>query len=411
MLYELYEMQRALLAPWTLWADAYSAFFSSPASPLTYFPFAQGIAAACELTYRISKDYPKPSFGIGQTVVEGNPVDIRERTVLTKTFCKLLHFEKDPAQQQSRTAHQPKVLLFAPLSGHHACLLRDTVRWLLPSHEVYITDWADARLVPASAGAFELDDYVRYAEEFMRLLAPGLHVIAICQPAVPVLAAVSLMASHDDAALPNSMTMMGGPINPSEAPNAVSRMARQKSLSWFERNSVHTVPPPYPGCGRRVYPGFLQHAGMVVMDPGRHARRHRDYYQHVVRGSAELAESDRQFYEVYNAMLDVPAEFYLDTIRHVFQEYSLARGTWKVGGEEVRPRDVRTVALLTVEGECDDIAPPGQTQAAHGLCSSLPAHMREKIIFPNCGHYGLFMGAYWRTMVGPRIAQFIKNHG
>ncbi|MGZ5201948.1 MAG: polyhydroxyalkanoate depolymerase [Telluria sp.] len=410
MLYQLHEMQRSFLTPLMQWADASSKLFSNPVSPFAHTPFSQRIAAGYELMYRLGKEYHKPAFAIDTTTINGEQVGIMERTVATKPFCKLLHFKKDLSDRKLDALKQPKVLLVAPLSGHHATLLRDTVRGLLPDHDVYITDWTDARMVPLSEGPFHLDDYIYYVQDFMRLLAPNLHVISVCQPTVPVLAAISLMASNKDPKLPKTMTMMGGPIDPRKSPTAVNDLATEKPFSWFENTVIYSVPGNYPGFGRKVYPGFLQHAGFIAMNPGRHAQSHREFYQHLVRGDDSSAESHRQFYDEYNAVLDMPAEYYLDTIKTVFKDHSLPKGTWKVGGQLVRPQDIKTVALFTVEGELDDISGAGQTQAAHELCSGIPGDMHLDFVAPKCGHYGIFSGRRWREQVAPRIAEFIRKH-
>jgi poly(3-hydroxybutyrate) depolymerase len=411
MLYQLHEMQRSLLHPLMQWAEASSKLFTNPVSPFAHTPFSQRIAAGYELMYRLGKEYEKPEFGIKQAVVNGKQVHIDERVVEDKPFCKLLHFRKDLSEKEFKALKQPTVLLVAPLSGHHATLLRDTVQALLSEHDVYITDWIDARLVPLSEGPFHLNDYVKYVQEFIRLLGPDLHVISVCQPTVPVMAAISLMATAKDPKLPKTMTMMGGPIDPRRSPTQVNNLAVEKKFSWFENTVIYAVPPNYPGFGRKVYPGFLQHAGFIAMNPGRHAQSHREFYMHLVRGDDEPAESHRKFYDEYNAVLDMPAEYYLDTIKTVFQEFRLPQGTWEVDGVFVRPQDITNVALLTVEGELDDISGAGQTQAAHDLCSGIPANMQEDFVVPGAGHYGIFSGRRWREMVCPRIAAFIKKHG
>jgi poly(3-hydroxybutyrate) depolymerase len=410
MLYQLHEMQRSFLTPLMQWADASSKLFSNPVSPLAHTPFAQRIAAGYELMYRLGKEYHKPAFAIESTTIDGQAVGIMERTITTKPFCRLLHFKKDMSDRTYEALKQPKVLLVAPLSGHHSTLLRDTVRGLLPEHDVYITDWTDARMVPLSHGPFHLDNYIFYVQDFIRLLAPDLHVISVCQPTVPVLAAISLMATNNDPLLPKTMTMMGGPIDPRKSPTAVNDLAIEKPFSWFENTVIYAVPGNYPGFGRKVYPGFLQHAGFIAMNPGRHAQSHREFYSHLVRGDDDSAEGHRQFYDEYNAVLDMPAEYYLDTIKTVFQDFSLPRGTWEVGGQLVRPQDIKTVALFTVEGELDDISGAGQTQAAHELCSGIPENMRFDFVAPKCGHYGIFSGRRWREMICPKIGDFIKTH-
>jgi poly(3-hydroxybutyrate) depolymerase len=410
MLYQLHEIQRSLLTPLMQWADASAKLFSNPVSPFAHTPFSQRIAAGYELMYRLGKDYEKPAFGIDTTTVDGATIGINESVVETKPFCRLLHFKKALNDADIAALNQPKVLLVAPLSGHHSTLLRDTVRGLLPAHDVYITDWTDARMVPLSEGPFHLDDYIYYVQDSIRTLAPDLHVISVCQPTVPVLAAISLMASQHDDKLPKTMTMMGGPIDPRKSPTAVNDLATEKPFSWFENTVIYAVPANYPGYGRKVYPGFLQHAGFVAMNPGRHAQSHREFYQHLVQGDDEPAESHRQFYNEYNAVLDMPAEYYLETIKTVFQDFSLPMGTWEVGGQLVRPQDITTVALMTVEGELDDISGAGQTQAAHGLCTGIPAGMKQDFVAPKCGHYGIFSGRRWREIIAPKIGEFIKAH-
>jgi poly(3-hydroxybutyrate) depolymerase len=409
MLYQLHEMQRSFLNPLMQWADASAKLFSNPVSPFAHTPFSQRIAAGYELMYRLGKDYEKPAFGLNSTPINGQDVGIMERTVVSKPFCKLIHFKKDMSDADFAALEQPTVLVVAPLSGHHATLLRDTVRALLPNQDVFITDWVDARMVPLSDGAFHLDDYIYYVQDFIRHLGPDVHVISVCQPTVPVLAAISLMATNKDPKLPKSMIMMGGPIDPRKSPTAVNDLAVEKPFSWFENTVIYAVPGNYPGFGRKVYPGFLQHAGFIAMNPGRHAQSHREFYQHLMRGDDESAESHRQFYDEYNAVLDMPAEYYLDTIKTVFQEFRLPKGTWEVGGNLVRPQDIKTVALLTIEGELDDISGAGQTQAAHDLCSSIPTDMKRDYVAPKAGHYGIFSGRRWRETICPKLGEFIRE--
>jgi poly(3-hydroxybutyrate) depolymerase len=411
MLYHLHEMQRSLLTPLMQWADASSKLFTNPVSPLAHTPFSQRIAAGYELMYRLGKDYEKPAFEIDSIDIKGETVGIIEHVAINKPFCRLIHFKKDLDDKKFKALKQPTVLLVAPLSGHHSTLLRDTVRGLLVEHDVFITDWTDARMVPLSEGAFHLDDYIFYVQDFIRQLGPDVHVISVCQPTVPVLAAISLMASENDPKLPKTMTMMGGPIDPRRSPTQVNDLATEKKFSWFENTVIYSVPANYPGFGRKVYPGFLQHAGFIAMNPGRHAQSHRDFYNHLVEGDEETAESHRKFYDEYNAVLDMPAEYYLDTIKTVFQDFALPKGEWMVGGKLVRPQDIKTVALFTVEGELDDISGAGQTQAAHDLCSGIPADMQQDYVTPGAGHYGIFSGRRWREIVCPKITDFIKKHG
>ncbi|MCW5299364.1 polyhydroxyalkanoate depolymerase [Herbaspirillum lusitanum] len=408
MLYQIHELNRAFLTPLMQWAETSAKLFSDPVSPLAHTPFAQRIAAGYELLYRLGKDYEKPEFQIESTEINGKTVDIIEKIAETKPFCRLIHFRKDLDSKQLAALKQPTVLLVAPLSGHHSTLLRDTVRGLLPNHDVFITDWTDARMVPLDEGAFHLHDYVYYIQDFIRTLGPDVHVISVCQPTVPVLAAIALMASANDPKLPKSMTMMGGPIDARKSPTAVNDLATEKPFSWFENTVIYSVPANFPGFGRKVYPGFLQHAGFVAMNPRRHAESHWDFYMHLRDGDDESAESHRKFYDEYNAVLDMPAEFYLETIKIVFQDFDLPQGTWKIDGKLVRPQDIKSVALFTIEGELDDISGSGQTQAAQDLCSSIPKSRKQHFTAPKCGHYGIFSGRRWREVICPKIGEFIK---
>lgn len=410
MLYQFHELNRALLTPLTQWAEASSKMFANPISPLAHTPYAQRIAAGYELMFRLGKDYEKPQFEISTVTIDGQEVEILESSVTDKAFCKLLHFKKNLPAKELAKLKQAKVLLVAPLSGHHSTLLRDTVRSLLPQHDVYVTDWIDARTVPLSVGPFHLDDYIAYIQDFIRQLGPDVHVIAVCQPTVPVLAAIALMATDKDPKSPKTMTLMGGPIDPRKSPTQVNNLATEKKFSWFENTVIYSVPGHFPGHGRKVYPGFLQHTGFVAMNPNHHAQSHWDFYQHLVQGDDESAEQHRKFYDEYNAVLDMPAEYYLDTIKTVFQEFRLPMGTWEVAGKLVRPQDIKTVALFTVEGELDDISGPGQTQAAHELCSGIPQKMKQDFVAPGCGHYGIFSGRRWREIICPKVGEFIKTH-
>jgi len=408
MLYQMHEMNRTLLSPLIQWAEASSKLFTNPVSPFAHTPFAQRIAAGYELMFRLGKDYEKPTFGITSVDIDGQRVSVIEEIELEKPFCKLLHFRKE--SRNSKQTKQPKILLVAPLSGHHATLLRDTVNTLLPEHDVYITDWTDARMVALEHGAFHLHDYVYHVQDFIRHLGPNLNVISVCQPTVPVLAAISLMASNKEPNLPKTMVMMGGPIDPRKTPTQVNDLATNKPFSWFENNVIYSVPPNYPGYGRRVYPGFLQHAGFVAMNPKRHAQSHWEFYLHLREGDNESAEEHRKFYDEYNAVLDMPAEYYLETIKTVFQDHALPLGTWEVEGQLVRPQDIKDVALLTIEGELDDISGLGQTRAAHELCAHIPKEMKQHFTAPKCGHYGIFSGRRWREVIAPKIGEFIRAH-
>jgi poly(3-hydroxybutyrate) depolymerase len=410
MLYQLYETQRALMAPFADFAEATAKLYKHPLSPFTHIPGAQRVAAAFELVHRLGMDYEKPAFNITSVRSDGVDVAVQEQVAIDKPFCRLIRFKRftDDAATLDRMRAQPTVLVVAPLSGHHATLLRDTVRSLLQDHKVFITDWTDARMVPESVGPFRLDDYVRYVREFIRYLGSDVHVISVCQPTVPVLAAVSLMASAGETT-PLSMTMMGGPIDARKSPTAVNNLAMNRSYEWFENNVIYRVPENFPGAGRPVYPGFLQHTGFVAMNPDRHASSHWDYFLDLVRGDEDSAEGHRKFYDEYNAVLDLPAEYYLDTIKVVFQDFALVNGTWDVDEHRVRPQDIEESALLTIEGELDDISGAGQTRAAHDLCTSIPSARRFHYDVPRAGHYGIFAGSRWRDIVYPRVRDFIAR--
>lgn len=417
LFYQMHELGRAWMAPMTYWADANARMFSAPGSWLSGLPHAQRAAAGYELLYRIGKDYEKPKFGIHS--VTGNGRDgseitypVVEREVLRTPFCRLLRFKRfsDEADGIVDLKDDPPVLVVAPLSGHHSTLLRDTVKTLLRDHKVYITDWVDARMVPKDAGAFTLDDYVATIQDFIRHIgADALHVISVCQPTVPVLAAVSLMAARGETT-PRSLVMMGGPIDTRESPTAVNNLATEKPIGWFEQNLIHTVPANYPGRGRRVYPGFLQHLGFLAMNPERHVMSHWDFYRDLLKGDLDDADAHRRFYDEYNAVLDMPAEYYLDTVRTVFQEHLLPRGLWDVAGERVTPSAIRGTALMTIEGELDDISGLGQTRAAHKLCTGIPESHRVHLTAQGAGHYGIFSGRRWRDQVYPQVRDFIAKY-
>ena len=420
MLYQLYETQRSFMEPFADLAQAASKLYSNPLNPASQTPLAQRVSAAYALVHRLGKDYVKPEFGI-RTVRVGQDVDvaIHERVEIDKPFCELRRFKRfsDDADTLRALKDQPPVLIVAPLSGHYATLLRDTVRTMLQDHKVYITDWKNARLVPLSEGEFHLDDYVNYVQEFIRHVQSiygNCHIMSVCQPTVPVLAAVSLMASRGEK-VPLTMTMMGGPIDARKSPTAVNNLAIHKSFEWFENNVIYRVPPNFPGAGRRVYPGFLQHTGFVAMNPDRHATSHYDYFQDLIKGDGASAEAHRKFYDEYNAVLDMDADYYLETIRTVFQEFKLVNGTWDVRGEDgqverVRPQDIRATALLTVEGELDDISGSGQTRAAQDLCTGIPKAHRQHLEVEGAGHYGIFSGRRWRDVVYPQVQAFIAAH-
>lgn len=411
MLYQLYETQRALLSPFSEFASATAKLYNHPLSPFAHTPMSHRVAAGFELLHRLSKEYEKPAFDITSATVGGTDVAVQEQVAMTRPFCRLLRFKRftDDGPVLSAMKEQPTVLVVAPLSGHHSTLLRDTVRSLLQDHKVYITDWTDARMVPLSEGLFHLDDYVAYVQDFIRHIGPDVNVMSVCQPTVPVLAAVSLMASNGEPT-PRTLTMMGGPIDARRSPTSVNNLAMNKSHAWFENNVIYRVPPNYPGAGRAVYPGFLQHSGFVAMNPDRHLSSHYDYFLDLIRGDDDSAEGHRRFYDEYNAVLDMPADYYLETIKTVFQDFSLVNGSWMVSGQLVRPQDISQSALLTIEGELDDISGAGQTKAAHDLCTGIPEHLHFHYDVAGAGHYGIFSGRRWREKVYPEVQRFIKQH-
>jgi len=403
MLYQLYDWQRSALEPWRLFAQAANELYGHPDSPLSYLPGSRNVAAAFDLMTRLTRRYERPEFGI-ESVVSGNrEYAVREEFDLEKSFCRLLHFRKVGAPAQ------PKVIVFAPLSGHFATLVRDTVRTLLADHDVWVTDWIDAKEIPIAVGPFRFDDYVAYVREFLRFLGPGAHSISVCQPTVPVLAAVSLMAQAGEAT-PSTLTMMGGPIDTRRSPTAVNMFAKHRPLSLFEAKVIQRVPMRYPGFMRRVYPGFLQFAGFVAMNPNRHMESHVQYYNHLVEGDGESADAHRRFYDEYNAVMDLPAEYYLETVERVFQKHLLPRGELVVAGERVRPEAIKGSALFTIEGELDDISGNGQTEAAHGLTRGIPAKNKQHFEAKGVGHYGIFSGRKYREVIYPRIREFIAKH-
>ena len=382
-------------------------------------PLSQRISAAFDLLHRLGRDYEKPEFGLRTVTIEGVDVAIHERVEIKKSFCELRRFKRftDDQDTLAKLKGQPAVLLVAPLSGHYATLLRDTVKTMLKDHRVYITDWINARLVPLSEGDFHLDDYVNYIQEFIRHLQKqygNCHVISVCQPTVPVLAAVSLMASRGELT-PLTLVMMGGPIDARKSPTAVNKLVMNKNIKWFERTVIHRVPARFPGARRRVYPGFLQHSGFIAMNPGLHARSHYDYFQGLIKGDSSSIESHRKFYDEYNAVLDMDAPYYLETIKTVFQDFSLVKGTWDVRGadgkiERVRPQDIHTTALLSIEGELDDISGSGQTAAVHALCRGIDTSMQMHLEIKGAGHFGIFSGRRWRETVYPKVQAFIQSY-
>ncbi|MCB1680992.1 MAG: polyhydroxyalkanoate depolymerase [Rhodospirillales bacterium] len=408
MLYHLYEMQHALLTPVRLQAELTRTLFQNPFNPLSYTQFGRTIGASAEMIERVTKRFGRPEFGLHETEIAGKKVEVVERVIARKPFCSLLNFKRRIKR------NDPKVLLVAPMSGHFASLLRGTAEALLPHHDVYITDWEDARQVPCKQGRFNLDDYITYLREFMSLLGPDVHVIAVCQPAVPTLASVSLMATEKDPNQPLTMTLMGGPIDTRVSKTAVTELAETRPLRWFENTVIHDVPFYYPGAHRRVYPGFLQLGGFMSMNLDRHVGSYMKFYHHLIIGDGQSAEQHRRFYNEYLSVMDIPAEFYLQTVETVFQRQLLPRGRMKWRDPytdllmDVRPQDIEHTALLTIEGELDDISARGQTTAAHELCYSLPQRKQFHHFQLKTGHYGIFNGRRWREEIMPRIRHHIR---
>ena len=403
MLYQAYEFQRQLANPVRLWANALEQAYSSPYNPLSDTWFGKSVAAGAEIVARLTQNYGKPHFGLATTQIGNETVEVNEEILVRKPFCDLVRFRRDTIRRD------PKVLVVAPMSGHFATLLRGTVEALLPEHDVHITDWKDAREVPITSGDFSLDDYIDYVIAFSRYLGPDVHVIAVCQPSVPVLAAAALMAEAKDPRQPKSLTLMGGPIDTRQSPTVPNDLAMRNSMMWFRQNVISTVPFGYPGAMRRVYPGFLQLTSFISMNLDRHVNAHMRQFEHLVKGDDDSADGHRAFYDEYLAVMDLNAEFYLQTIEVVFKEHLLPRGQWVSRGRKIDPAAIET-ALMTVEGELDDISGIGQTKAAHALTPNIPGARHVHWEQPRVGHYGIFNGRKWREQIMPRVRAFIREN-
>jgi len=408
MFYQLYELNHAAVQPLRAYADAMKLLYSNPLNPLSHTAFGRSVAATAELFERTTRRYGKPAFGLDKTTVDGKDVAVTETIAWSRPFCDLIRFERDlPASRKP----DRKLLIVAPMSGHYATLLRGTVEAMLPHADVYITDWADARMVPVGDGHFDLDDYIDYVVEMLHELGPSTHVMAVCQPSVPVLAAVALMEAKKDPYAPATMTLMGGPIDTRRNPTAVNVLAKEKGLGWFRDNVIMTVPWPVPGFGREVYPGFLQLSGFMSMNLDRHLTAHKDFFMHLVKEDGDGADKHREFYDEYLAVMDMTAEFYLQTVDTVFIRHALPKGEMTHRGTPVDTAAIRNTALLTVEGENDDISGLGQTEAAHDLCVNIPADRHMHYMQPKVGHYGVFNGSRFRAEIVPRIVAFMGRHG
>lgn len=406
MLYQLHELAHAAVTPMRVFVNTHRMFLESPWNFARDSIPSKFALASYDVFERLTRHYAKPKFGIKEVEIDGHTAQIKERHVVRKPFCQLKHFEKTCQSEPAITA-QPRVLLVAPLSGHYATLLRGTVRTLLEDHDVYITDWRDAREVPLAEGTFDLDDYIDYIIEFLQFLGPNVHVIAVCQPGPAVLAATSVMSKHDDPAVPSSLTLMGSPIDTRLSPTEPNLLATSKPLSWFEENVIMNVPFPHPGVMRRVYPGFLQLTGFMTMNLDRHLDAHHKLFQDLVDGDGDSVDQHKKFYDEYLAVMDLTAEYYLQTIEVVFQQHALPEGKMTHRGELVEPAAITSTALMTVEGEKDDISGVGQTQAAHALCKNIPRDKKLKHVQKDVGHYGVFNGSRWRSDIAPKIRDFI----
>ena len=406
MFYQLYEMNHAAMVPVRAAADAARLFFANPLNPLAETELGRTMAASLEVFERMTRRYGKPLVGLDRTSVDDTSVAVGEDIVWSKPFCNLLRFTRD---LPSDRAPDQKILVVAPMSGHYATLLRGTVEALLPHADVYITDWIDARMVQVDQGHFDLNDYMDYVIEMIGAIGPGVHVIGVCQPSVPVLAAVAVMEERQDPAAPASMVLMGGPIDTRINPTAVNKLAKEHPLEWFQENVIMTVPWPQPGFMRRVYPGFLQLSGFMSMNLDRHVTAHQDFYEHLVKNDGESAEKHREFYDEYLAVMDLTEEFYLQTVDIVFMKHALPKGEMMHRSTQVDTGAIRNVALMTIEGENDDISGLGQTKAAQTICPNIPDKKRLHYIQPDVGHYGVFNGSRFRKEIAPRIIDFVRK--
>lgn len=404
MLYDAYEVQRSLLAGASALANIGADWLANPANPMSYSQMGPIVGSALDVFAHAAAPRGKPEFGLERTIVGGKEVAVSEEIVLRLPFGQLKHFRREGV------AGGPKLLMVAPMSGHYATLLRGTVERMLPGHDIYITDWRDAKLVPLADGRFDLDDYVDYLIAFLEAIGPGAHMLAVCQPSVPAFAAAALMSADKNPCRPKTLTLMGGPIDTREAPTEVNSLATQRPFAWFEQNVVATVPYLYPGGGRKVYPGFLQLAGFMAMNLGEHLTSHWEMFKHLVQGNGESAEASKDFYDEYRAVCDMTAEFYLQTVDVVFQRHLLPRGELTHRGRLVDPAAIRDVALLAIEGERDDISGIGQTRAALDIATGLPAKARRYHLAKGVGHYGIFHGSKWRTRIAPIVEEWIAKH-
>ncbi|MEW9854381.1 polyhydroxyalkanoate depolymerase [Novosphingobium sp. M1R2S20] len=405
MLYNAYELQRTMLSGAAAWASIGAEVLSNPALPVGYFGFGPVVASALDVFAHAATPRGKPTFDIQEVTVDESTWGVTESIVLHRPFGNLLRFEHEGLPENA-----PNLLIVAPMSGHYATLLRGTVARMVESSRVYVTDWADAKMVPVEAGSFDLDDYIDYLIGFLEHIGPGTHVLAVCQPSVPALAATAVMSADDHACRPATLTMMGGPIDTREAPTSVNDVAMQQPLAWFENNVIATVPLSYPGTGRRVYPGFLQLAGFLSMNLGSHLMSHWAMFKHLVAGDGESAAASKAFYDEYRSVCDLTAEFYLQTVEHVFQKHSLPKGEFVHRGKRIDLTAINDTALLAIEGEKDDISGIGQTRAALHLATGLPEARKKYYLAQDVGHYGIFNGSKWRNRIAPVLEEWIETH-
>jgi poly(3-hydroxybutyrate) depolymerase len=404
MLYNAYEMQRSLLAGASTLADIGAGWMQNPANPFSYSSMGPIVASALDVFAHASAPRGKPEFGIETTTVAGKTVAVHEEIVLRKPFGQLKHFRREGI------SGSPRLLIVAPMSGHYATLLRGTVERMLPGHDVYITDWRDAKLVPLEDGSFDLDDFIDYLIAFLEHIGPGAHMLAVCQPSVPCYAAAALMSQDKNPARPKTLTMMGGPIDTREAPTAVNTLATERPHAWFQRNVIAAVPYSYPGAGRQVYPGFLQLAGFMTMNLGNHLTSHWEMFKHLVAGDGESADATKDFYGEYRSVCDMTAEFYLQTVDVVFQQHLLPKGELMHRGRRVDPSAIADIAMLAIEGERDDISGIGQTKAALDISTGLPEELKLYYLAKSVGHYGIFNGSKWRERIAPVVEEWIAEH-
>jgi poly(3-hydroxybutyrate) depolymerase len=404
MLYDAYEMQRSFLAGASTWANIGAGWMQNPANPFAYSGMGPILSSALDVFAHASAPRGKPEFSIDHVTIGRKQVGVHEEVVLRKPFGDLLHFKREGIEGS------PRLLIVAPMSGHFATLLRGTVARMLPGHDVFITDWADAKTVPLEEGRFDLDDYVDYLIEFLEHIGPGAHMLAVCQPSVPAYAAAAIMSAGNHHARPKTLTMMGGPIDTREAPTAVNGVATDRPHNWFQRNVIATIPYGYPGAGRRVYPGFLQLAGFMTMNLGSHLTSHWEMFKHLVEGDGESADATKRFYDEYRSVCDMTAEFYLQTLDVVFQRHLLPDGEYTHRGRRVDPAAIKDIALLAIEGEHDDISGIGQTKAALTISTGLPDALKHYHLARGVGHYGIFNGSKWRSKIAPVVEKWIADH-